>query len=193
MWGEGGTELVLVRHAEPYDCGPDPGLTELGHRQAAAMAEVIGAESFGAMYVSAQMRAQETAAPLASALGIDPIIDERITEFDYGDERYISPRAARNMPPEVIEPLIARMRSPEFTGRVTEAVVDIVAAHAEQRTVVVCHGVVIGTMVRHLTHSPKLRTRAKHTSVVRLRRTEDDGWELQAINESHWLQGLPPS
>ena len=73
MWGDAGTRIVLVRHGEPEDgpdCGPDPGLTDLGRRQAAAMAAVVGNEAIDAVYVSGQRRAQETGDALAAALGL---------------------------------------------------------------------------------------------------------------------------
>ena len=70
-------ELILVRHGLP-DWAPDtfarndPNLSELGQEQARRLAS--GVESWGyvdELWASPMKRAQETAAPLAAALGID--------------------------------------------------------------------------------------------------------------------------
>ena len=190
MWGDAGTRIVLVRHGEPEDgpdCGPDPGLTDLGRRQAAAMAAVVGNEAIDAVYVSGQRRAQETGEALAAALGLTANVEVRVSEFDYGMAHYVSPRAAVHLSDEERLAVIAKMRDPAFAERVRAGIDDIVAAHTEQTVAVVCHGVVIGTIVRHLTGAAELKTRAKHTSVARLRHRADGEWELEALNEAHWL------
>src|SRR6266481_5875085 len=64
-------ELVLVRHAEPdweaaRQHGADPGLTALGRRQAAALAEQLRRLPLAALYCSPLERARETAAAIAA-------------------------------------------------------------------------------------------------------------------------------
>ena len=64
-------ELVLVRHAEPdwefaRKQGVDPGLTALGRRQAAELAEHLCARPLAALYCSPLERARETAAAVAA-------------------------------------------------------------------------------------------------------------------------------
>lgn len=64
-------ELVLIRHAEPdweaaRQKGADPGLTELGRRQAADLAEHLRGRPLAALYCSPLERAQETAAAIAA-------------------------------------------------------------------------------------------------------------------------------
>ncbi len=58
--------LYLVRHGEPdsTDGEPDPGLTERGRRQAAALANRLRPIRFDAIYISPLRRALETAEPL---------------------------------------------------------------------------------------------------------------------------------
>jgi probable phosphoglycerate mutase len=71
-------QIVLVRHGEP-DWEPggiavdEPELTRLGRDQAERAAQVLSAESFDALYVSPLRRARETAAPIAHALGLEPV------------------------------------------------------------------------------------------------------------------------
>jgi len=64
-------ELVLIRHAEPdwetaRQQGADPGLTALGRRQAAALADHLRQLPLAALYCSPLERARETAAAIAA-------------------------------------------------------------------------------------------------------------------------------
>lgn len=76
-------ELILVRHGQPAWSTPDgrgvndPGLTPLGHAQAAAVAARLGdhgdapaAGPVDRLFISPAVRAQETAAPIGPALGV---------------------------------------------------------------------------------------------------------------------------
>ncbi len=65
-------ELVLIRHAEPdwenaRKRGADPGLTALGRRQAAALAEHLRDLPLAALYCSPLERARETAAAVGAS------------------------------------------------------------------------------------------------------------------------------
>ncbi|MEM8747622.1 MAG: histidine phosphatase family protein [Actinomycetota bacterium] len=68
-------EIVLVRHGQPEWIRDglnvvDPPLTDLGRRQADAMAETLsGEEPFDEVFCSPLVRARQTAAPLFDALG----------------------------------------------------------------------------------------------------------------------------
>ena len=81
--------MHLVRHGEVYN--PDhvlygrlPGfrLSDLGERQALAAAEYLAQLDVGYLVSSPLERAQQTAAPLASALGLDVALDDRLIEAD---------------------------------------------------------------------------------------------------------------
>lgn len=71
-------ELLLVRHAQP-DWAPggrsvdDPDLTELGHQQAALLAEALRNVEVSHLFVSNLRRAHQTVDPVAQALGITPV------------------------------------------------------------------------------------------------------------------------
>jgi probable phosphoglycerate mutase len=89
--------LILIRHGQTpsnvlnlLDTSvPGPGLTELGQRQAqavpAALAAALPNEPIAALYVSTQIRAQQTAAPLAEALGLELLVREGIREIAAGE------------------------------------------------------------------------------------------------------------
>ena len=79
-------ELVLIRHGQPEWVREglnvvDPPLTDLGHRQAAALAEALSSEHFDEVLVSPLVRARETAAPLLESLGRSEDIDLWLEEI----------------------------------------------------------------------------------------------------------------
>lgn len=82
-------QLHLVRHAEVlnpegvlYGRLPGYGLSELGHRMAEAAAhELRGSDRVAArLIVSPLLRAQQSAEPIAAALGLEPETDARLIE-----------------------------------------------------------------------------------------------------------------
>ncbi len=81
------TTLVLVRHGQAR---PDGGsgsyreapLTQLGRRQVAALAsELSNNGPIDAVYVSPFPRALETAQIICDKLGLEPVVDPRLAEF----------------------------------------------------------------------------------------------------------------
>ena len=77
-----GVEVLVVQHGEKVRAAGNPGLTDVGHRQAAAVARWIAANRGGieAIVASPLRRTQETAGPIASALGLEFSTDPRVTE-----------------------------------------------------------------------------------------------------------------
>src|SRR5699024_5446000 len=93
-WGLGvGMRLVLVRHGQtPSNVAglldtapPGPGLTDLGRAQAAAVAEAMRPVAVEAVFSSHQLRAEQTLAPLAGQLGLDPVVLPGLREVSAGD------------------------------------------------------------------------------------------------------------
>lgn len=86
-------KLILLRHGQtPSNVAgaldtapPGPGLTELGVLQAAAAARTLADESPVALFASNQLRAQQTAAPLAQARSLDVGILPGLREIAAGD------------------------------------------------------------------------------------------------------------
>jgi broad specificity phosphatase PhoE len=62
--------VFVVRHAEKADATKDPDLSETGRTRAEALTKVLRDAKIAAIYVTEFKRTQETAAPLAKALGI---------------------------------------------------------------------------------------------------------------------------
>ncbi len=89
-------EIVLVRHALPVrvDVAPgggaaDPGLAPRGLEQAQRVVRALAGEPVTAVYTSPAARARQTAQPLADALGLTPVAEPGITEFDTADPSYV--------------------------------------------------------------------------------------------------------
>src|SRR5262245_35869615 len=77
--------LFLIRHGEPAgtwgDGEPDPGLTDLGHRQAKEAADRLRLLTPKQIVSSPLCRAYETSVPLAQMLSMQPTIAEAVGEI----------------------------------------------------------------------------------------------------------------
>jgi broad specificity phosphatase PhoE len=74
--------IFVVRHAEradtstgaPATMATDPDLSDTGHARAASLASMLKDARISAIFVTEYKRTQQTAAPLAKALGITPTV-----------------------------------------------------------------------------------------------------------------------
>lgn len=90
--------LILIRHGETQSnverlldtAHPGAPLNEMGHAQAEALVEGLAHEEIDVLYASTLIRAQQTAAPLAKARGLEPIIVDGIHEIAAGVEEMSS-------------------------------------------------------------------------------------------------------
>jgi broad specificity phosphatase PhoE len=81
------TTVHLVRHGEVhnpekvlYGRLPGFGLSDTGRAQALRAAEHLAGADVTALLVSPMQRAQETAEPVAAALGLEPVTEDRLIE-----------------------------------------------------------------------------------------------------------------
>lgn len=84
-------EVLLVRHGETDDNAAgrfqgriDTRLNERGRAQSRALAASMRDEGLRALYTSPLERARETAQLVGDALGLRPILDDRLVEADAG-------------------------------------------------------------------------------------------------------------
>ncbi|GAB3616394.1 histidine phosphatase family protein [Okibacterium endophyticum] len=85
--------LIFVRHGQTPSnvigaldtAVPGPGLTELGYEQAEAVPAALAEYDIDLLYASVQKRAQLTAAPLASARGLEVLVREGLREIAAGE------------------------------------------------------------------------------------------------------------
>ncbi|MEN3034289.1 MAG: histidine phosphatase family protein [Aquificaceae bacterium] len=83
--------LFIVRHAQSsfnlenrYQGRLDPALTELGILQAKSLAKHLKNYPISAVYTSPLKRTYDTALEISKALGLEPVVDDRLIEIDHG-------------------------------------------------------------------------------------------------------------
>ena len=149
------TELILIRHGYTVRVHGDyvhAPLTPLGQQQAAQTGEYLltHQQPIGGFYTSPLRRAHETADIIASKIGMEPVVKNGVREvggfeipalglyeiasiFDLVED-YLDDRAGK----PILWPI---------QGRVSKSVLEIIAAHPDQRVVVVAHSGVISSVL----------------------------------------------
>lgn len=192
-------ELILVRHARPDHVveapGPaDPALTEIGHRQARAVAGWLAAEAIDAVYTSPMVRARETAEPLVRLLGMDPVVADGVREYDATDSTYIPIEVLRRDKEAWRRYLAeeAEIDRGAFVEEVVGTLERIATDHRGQRVVVVCHGGVINAWAgRVLGLRPSLFFNPDYTSVNRFLVASTGERSVLSLNETAHLRAAP--
>lgn len=126
----------------------DPPLSPTGRRQAEALADWARSVAIDAIYASPLARAAETAAPLADALGLTPVFDDRLRELHAGVFQGLRKEELPDRHPEAL--IRWRSQDPDFRIPGGESRRDLMqrgeAAFADvrsrnhRRAVVVSHG-----------------------------------------------------
>ncbi|MEZ5407196.1 MAG: histidine phosphatase family protein [Acidimicrobiales bacterium] len=192
-------ELILVRHARPEHIidadGPaDPPLTDVGHRQARAVAAWLAAEPLDALYTSPLVRARQTAAPIERLLGLEAVPVHGVREYDAADTSYVPIEVLRADKDAwrryVLEE--AGIDRTAFGDEVAGALEDLIDRHRGQRIVVVCHGGVINAWAaRVLGMVPTLFFNPDYTSINRFMAASSGERSVVSLNETAHLRGAP--
>ncbi|TGD87342.1 histidine phosphatase family protein [Mycolicibacterium sp. CH28] len=202
-WAADSITLTWVRHGESYGnvagAGidtkvPGPGLTAVGEQQAAAVAQQLEAGGYDSIYVSDMIRTHQTAAPLATALGLTPIQEGGFREIsagvfegspvDSGLGRigyFLIPVAwtlgMRSLPIPLGE------NGNEFEARVNESIASVIANGAT-KPVIFSHGATIMVWTMMNVDNPDVALLLTHplgnTAVVVVTGNPEDGWTLQS-------------
>jgi broad specificity phosphatase PhoE len=194
--------LLLIRHGQTPDnvlgelgtTVPGPGLTELGHEQAAALPAALAAEGVGVIVVSTLVRTQLTAAPLAAALGLEPTVLDGLREVEAGElEMRSDEEAVRAYLGTVLRwvdgDLDRRMPGAEdgheFFARydaAVDAALDEAVAGGHEVVAIVSHGAAIrGWSGRRAVNADAGFVRAHplaNTGVVVLEGSSAEGWSI---------------
>lgn len=201
----GSTEVVLVRHGASeaavvgskfplVDGHSDPALSGPGRAQAAMVAERLAGEEIGGLFVSTLRRTQETAAPLAEAIDLEPQALRELREVYLGDFEGGEYRVRSGRGDPVIKQVFEEERWDaipngeswgDFGARVTAGVERIVERVGPNSTAVaVVHGAVIGQLCRQATASrPFAFVHSDNGSISRLVVFDDGRWLLRSFND----------
>ena len=192
-------ELILIRHARPErvvntDTPADPPLTELGHRQARAVAGWMAVEPFDALYCSPMQRARQTAAPLAGLLDIEPVVEKGVREYDDLAPAYI-PMEELRQDKAAWQAFLEENATADREGfryEVVEALERICTTHRGQKVVVICHGGVINIWASHLLGlGDRMFFEPAYTCVNRFLAASSGERSVVSLNETAHLRGSP--
>lgn len=196
--------LLLLRHGQTHGntagaldtAAPGLPLTELGERQAEAAARALAEHDIEQIFVSTLARTHQTAAPLASALGIEPRELEGLREISAGDfEMAADEESILGYIGTVADWIEGRFdtRMPggetghEFLARYDAAVLEIHRTLEEaghERALLVSHGAAIRTWVSARVHGVETHARATdplhNTACIELVGDPVAGWQIHA-------------
>ncbi len=199
-------ELIFVRHGRPEhvqtsDGSPaDPPLAEVGHLQAAAVAQWLKEETVDHIYSSPMRRAMETAKPIEEALGLSVTIREHLSEFDRNSSSYV--------PMEILKEVNRRAWERMASGAVSDStgsmhtwrdsvlgeVEHLIEHHSGQRVVVVCHGGVINAYLAlclSIDEREFMKFDVDYTSVTRVLASSTGHRSVKSVNETTHFRGQP--
>ena len=169
-----GRELIVIRHGAsashtpgaPFDLldgHSDPPLSPAGLEQAEAVGRRLGGEPLQALFVTPLQRTSQTAAPLASATGLEPEVVADLREVNLGDweggeyrvrmanRDPLAMRALIEQRWDVIPGAETNAALAERVGRGLESI--FAAIEPGRVAAAVLHGGVIGEVCRQVTSS----------------------------------------
>jgi broad specificity phosphatase PhoE len=212
--------LYLIRHGQSFvnlkdwsQGNVDVGLTELGQRQAQALANWLPKRlpQIDVLYASTMRRARETAQQLATAYQCDIRFDDRVREI--GNNRLDhTPWPDEDLPKHYADywasarpfaPIVKGVEGSEtfmhFRSRVGGFIEQITDDHRNQTVLVVCHGGVVESAFHHIFNlGPWVRCEVwdHNTAVSYFECIEHPGrevWRLHFHNRVDHLHGIDDS
>lgn len=196
-------QVLLIRHALPLRTllgeGSDPELAEEGREQARRLPAALRRFPLTRLISSPQLRAVQTAEPVAAATGLPVDIDDRLAEYDRGLSHYIPLEHVRTERPAEWERMAAgrlpaSIDADAFSGRVWAAMRDIVEAADHEDTVAVfSHGGVINVVLHEVLATAKpLSFPIDYASVTLLRRSRAAVFTVGGVNAIEHVWDLLP-
>jgi phosphohistidine phosphatase SixA len=137
-------QLLLIRHALPLRSEPgqgsDPHLSPEGLEQAQRLPEALKRFPITRLVSSPQIRAVETAQPVAAALDLPVEVDDRLAEYDRDMAHYIPIEQIAAEFPEELERLAgghlpSTVDEAAFLARITAGIADLIQAGEHEDTV----------------------------------------------------------
>lgn len=172
--------IFLVRHGEAaagWGDHPDPGLSELGHRQATGAADTLVRLGATRCLSSPMQRCRETAAPFEALTGAAAVVAPQISEI-------ASPANTIDRP-VWLKGIMAGTwpQAGDSYVRWREDMLAFVEALSDQ-TVVFSHFVAINALAGKLAgHDRVTHFRPAHASITLLKRNPRGGLDLEALGD----------
>jgi len=199
-------KLLLIRHGQTPGnvlgqldtAHPGPGLTDLGERQAAALARSLANEQIDFLYASTLIRTQITAAPLAAERGLDVEVLSGLREIEAGSLEKLTDRESHLRylgtvfdwaAGELDRRMPAGPSGHDFFDRYDASIAQIAAAAegtgSDATVAVVSHGAAIrvwaGLRAANVEPGFAARHVLANTGIVAVEGDPDGGWRL-----IHW-------
>lgn len=176
----------------------DPHLHDDGVEQAEQMAERLAStgEPVDAIYVSKLTRTQQTAAPLAKRLGMEPKVDPDLHEVFLGDweggefRRRVAdgdPIALQMYEQQRWDVIPNGEPAAEFEGRVRRGIERIASVHVDQLVVAVVHGGVIGQAMNIATGTSGFGFNGAANASITHLVVEPTRWVVRCYNDTAHL------
>jgi probable phosphoglycerate mutase len=196
-------QLLLIRHALPLRSEPgqgsEPHLSDEGVQQAQRLPEALKRFPICRVVSSPQIRAIQTAQPVADALGLTVDIDDRIAEYDRDMEHYIPiEQIAAEFPEELARLASGHLPSSvdeiAFLARINAGIRDIAVAGDHDATVAVfSHGGVINGLLHTVLRTEKvLCVNVDYAGVTRLLHSREGDLYVAAVNGTEHVWDLLP-
>ncbi|MGO8791786.1 MAG: histidine phosphatase family protein, partial [Terriglobia bacterium] len=198
--------FYFIRHgetewnAEGRFCGrTDVPLSDAGRRQARLLALRAKSILIDGLYSSPLRRALETARIIGEVMGREPVVDERLTELNYGTWEGLTLEEIERTGPAIYQ---AWKRDPgslappegesgaQLVERVMPFLRDVALSHPAGNVMVVCHKTVCRLLACHFLGVPLSEYRqAVHMDNAALNTFEfQDGiWRVVALNDTSHL------
>jgi probable phosphoglycerate mutase len=198
--------FYLVRHGETEWnaahrlCGrSDVPLSEAGCYQAQRLAERFKSIPFEALYSSPLRRAIQTAHPISRVIGLEPILDDRLVELNYGAWEGVTLGEIPKNDPETfrawdLDP--GQMAPPagesgfEAQQRVVTFLDFLAAKHPRGHIVVVFHKTVCRLAICHILGIPTAEYRrllVMGNAALNIIQSQGEGWQLVTYNDTSHL------
>lgn len=205
----GACEILLVRHGEsaPYRAGVphpmvdgqgDPPLDPEGVKQAARVAIrlIATGEPLSAIYVTTMQRTHQTAAPLAEALGLVPVVEPDLREVHLGEWEGGEYRRQMAEFGPIAQKVVAEGRwdaipgaesTEAFGARITAGISRIAAAHPDQVVAAFVHGGVIGQIMAAATGAKGFGFIGADNASISHIVVTGDTWVVRCFNDTSHL------
>ncbi|MEU7199286.1 bifunctional RNase H/acid phosphatase [Streptomyces sp. NPDC045470] len=203
------TTLVLLRHGETAltpqkrfsgSGGSDPELSEVGHRQAAAVAAALAARGTVQAVVSSPLkRCRQTAETVAARLGLDVRVDEGLRETDFGAWEGLTFAEVQERHPEDLAAWLGSAKAAPTGGesfasvarRVALSRDKLLARYAGRTVLLVTHVTPVKTLVRLALGAPPdslFRMELSAASLSAVAYYADGNASVRLLNETAHLR-----